>query len=94
MKRFDREHWHKLTPIMQQVAQRFLVKKISSGDADDLPELVAPSLINDDGAAFELYARKIAASRIDPGKARSLLEGLKMRNCEALKQQIKKAGRL
>lgn len=79
---------------MQTVVQRFLVKKIRSGDAHDLPEAVAPTLINDDGADFELYARKMAASRIDTGKARSLLEGLKMRRCEDLKQQIKKAGKL
>jgi len=79
---------------MQQVVQRFLVKKIRSGHADDLHETVAPTLAPDDGAGFENYARKMAGSRIDTGKARALLEGLKSRNCEDLKQQIKKAGRL
>lgn len=76
---------------MQQVVQRFLVKKIRIGDADDLPESVAPTLIGDDGDDFEIYARKMAASHIDAGKARSLLEGLKMRKCDDLKELLKKA---
>jgi len=90
LKRFERQHWHKLQPLMQEVVRKFLVKKIRVGMLDDLPECFAPPLIEDDASAFEKYALEMSQKRIGAGVARSLLEGLKMRNCPELKEKLKK----
>lgn len=75
---------------MQEVVRKFLVKSIKSGTPDDLPDCFAPPLIEDDAADFEKYALEMSQKRIDAGFARSLLEGLKMRNCPELKEKLKK----
>lgn len=75
---------------MQEVVRRFLVKKIRAGMPDDLPDCFAPPPIENDAAAFEKYAQEMSKKRIGAGVARSLLEGLKMRNCPELKEKLKK----
>jgi len=75
---------------MQEVVRKFLVKSIKSGTPDDLPNCFAPPLIKDDAADFEKYALEMSQKRIGAGVARSLLEGLKMRNCPELKEKLKK----
>ena len=91
MKAFPQEHWHKLQPVMQETVRRLMVKKITVGEPDEMPEVVAPIPFEDDKKEYLEYCEKLSQKRLESGQARALLEGLKNIKCERLKATLLKS---
>ena len=68
-----------------------MVKKITVGEPDELPEAVAPVPFKDDRKEYLEYCEKLSQKRLETGQARALLEGLKNIKCERLKQKLLKS---
>lgn len=91
MKTFPQEHWHKLQPIMQEMVRRLMVKRITVGEPDEMPEVVVPVPFQDDRKEYLDYCEKLSHKRLESGQARALLEGLKNIKCERLKAKLLKS---
>jgi len=91
LKTFPQEHWHKLQPMMQETVRRLMVKKITVGEADEMPEVVVPVPFKDDRKEYLEYCEKLSQKRLESGQARALLEGLKNIKCERLKAKLLKS---
>ena len=91
MKTFPQKHWHKLQPVMQETVRRLMVKRITVGEPDEMPEVVAPIPFQDDRDEYLEYCEKLSHKRLESGQARALLEGLKNIKCERLKATLLKS---
>ena len=76
---------------MQETVRRLMVKRITVGEADEMPEVVAPIPFEDDQDEYLDYCQKLSHKRLESGQARALLEGLKNIKCERLKQKLLKS---
>ena len=76
---------------MQETVRRLMVKRITVGEPDELPEVVAPVPFIDDRKEYLDYCQKLSQKRLESGQARALLEGLKNIKCERLKQKLLKS---
>ena len=80
-----------MQPVIQETVRRLMVKKITVGEPDELPEAVAPVPFKDDRKEYLEYCEKLSQKRLETGQARALLEGLKNIKCERLKQKLLKS---
>ena len=76
---------------MQETVRRLMVKKVTVGEPDEMPEVVAPIHFEDDRKEYLEYCQKLSQKRLEPGQARALLEGLKNIKCERLKATLLKS---
>ena len=76
---------------MQETVRRLMVKKITVGEPDEMPEVVAPIPFEDDRDEYLDYCQKLSQKRLESGQARALLEGLKNIKCERLKATLLKS---
>jgi len=76
---------------MQETVRRLMVKRITVGEPDEMPEVVVPVPFEDDRDEYLDYCQKLSHKRLEPGQARALLEGLKNIKCERLKQKLLKS---
>ena len=76
---------------MQETVRRLMVKKITVGEPDEMPEVVAPIPFEDDRDEYLDYCEKLSHKRLESGQARALLEGLKNIKCERLKATLLKS---
>ncbi len=76
---------------MQETVRRLMVKKVTVGESDEMPEVVAPIPFEDDRKEYLDYCQKLSQKRLESGQARALLEGLKNIECERLKATLLKS---
>ena len=76
---------------MQETVRRLMVKRITVGEPDEMPEVVAPIPFEDDREEYLDYCEKLSQKRLESGQARALLEGLKNIKCERLKATLLKS---
>ena len=76
---------------MQETVRRLMVKKVTVGEPDEMPEVAAPIPFEDDRKEYLDYCQKLSQKRLESGQARALLEGLKNIKCERLKQKLLKS---
>lgn len=76
---------------MQETVRRLMVKRVTVGEPDEMPEVAAPIPLEDDRDEYLDYCQKLSQKRLEPGHARALLEGLKNIKCERLKQKLLKS---
>jgi len=76
---------------MQETVRRLMVKRVTVGESDEMPEVVVPVPFIDDQKEYLDYCQKLSQKRLEPGQARALLEGLKNIKCERLKATLLKS---
>ena len=76
---------------MQEMVRRLMVKRITVGEPDEMPEVVVPVPFQDDRKEYLDYCEKLSHKRLESGQARALLEGLKNIKCERLKAKLLKS---